>query len=198
VFAHYDSEIREQLTTPHASEPLFEVPLGPEEGVGVPRAKVDKTFRAYDQQSALPVCRHRSTTGCLRATSLRVRLRACRGGARISSRSSPPTPRCAVTPPYDPRLMVKLLGLWLPRRRSLLEGESRRPAVTRSLSGSFRPMRRPDFRSIARFRRRHLEALRGMFLQSLKLCQAAGMVRPRARRPRRHQAPGERLAAKGR
>ena len=37
------------MDTPHASEPLFEVPLGPEEGVGVPRAKVDKTFRAYDK-----------------------------------------------------------------------------------------------------------------------------------------------------
>ncbi len=35
----------------------------------------------------------------------------------------------------------------------------------------------PDFRSIARFRRRHLDALRSLFLESLKLCQQAGMVR---------------------
>src|SRR5438132_1940550 len=35
----------------------------------------------------------------------------------------------------------------------------------------------PDYRSIARFRRRHLEALAGLFLQALQLCQQAGMVR---------------------
>jgi transposase len=35
----------------------------------------------------------------------------------------------------------------------------------------------PDFRSIARFRQRHLQALRGLFLESLELCQQAGMVR---------------------
>lgn len=35
----------------------------------------------------------------------------------------------------------------------------------------------PDYRSVARFRRRHLDALEGLFLQALGLCQAAGMVR---------------------
>jgi hypothetical protein len=35
------------MVAPHANEPLFEVPLGPEEGVGAPRAKLDKAFRAY-------------------------------------------------------------------------------------------------------------------------------------------------------
>jgi hypothetical protein len=35
----------------------------------------------------------------------------------------------------------------------------------------------PDYRSIARFRRRHLQALAGLFLQALRLCQRAGMVR---------------------
>ena len=35
------------MVAPHANEPLFEVTLGPEEGVGAPRAKLDKTFRAY-------------------------------------------------------------------------------------------------------------------------------------------------------
>ncbi len=34
----------------------------------------------------------------------------------------------------------------------------------------------PDYRSIARFRKRHLSALAQLFLQALKLCQAAGMV----------------------
>ena len=35
---------------------------------------------------------------------------------------------------------------------------------------------RPDHRCISDFRLRHGEALRGLFLQSLRLCQAAGMV----------------------
>ena len=34
----------------------------------------------------------------------------------------------------------------------------------------------PDFRSIARFRKRHLSALGHLFTQALALCQAAGMV----------------------
>lgn len=34
----------------------------------------------------------------------------------------------------------------------------------------------PDFRSIARFRKRHLSALGNVFLQALELCRAAGMV----------------------
>jgi len=35
----------------------------------------------------------------------------------------------------------------------------------------------PDYRSIARFRRRHLSALGHLFVQALELCQAAGMVK---------------------
>ncbi|HEY4887306.1 MAG TPA: transposase [Candidatus Dormibacteraeota bacterium] len=34
----------------------------------------------------------------------------------------------------------------------------------------------PDFRSIARFRARHLDALAGLFVQALRLCRAAGLV----------------------
>lgn len=35
----------------------------------------------------------------------------------------------------------------------------------------------PDFRSITRFRRRHLEALAGLFVEVLASCQQAGMVK---------------------
>ena len=34
----------------------------------------------------------------------------------------------------------------------------------------------PDFRSFARFRKRHLAALGNVFLQALELCRAAGML----------------------
>jgi transposase len=35
----------------------------------------------------------------------------------------------------------------------------------------------PDYRSIARFRRRHLEALAELFVEALRLCQKAGLVK---------------------
>ena len=38
-------------------------------------------------------------------------------------------------------------------------------------------MAKPDFRTIAKFRRRHLKALGDLFVQVLRLCQAAGLVR---------------------
>jgi hypothetical protein len=38
-------------------------------------------------------------------------------------------------------------------------------------------MNRPDFRTIAKFRARHLDALGGLFLQALQLCAAAGLVK---------------------
>ena len=38
-------------------------------------------------------------------------------------------------------------------------------------------MQRPDFRTINEFRRRHLTALRGLFVQVLRLCRKAGLVK---------------------
>lgn len=37
-------------------------------------------------------------------------------------------------------------------------------------------LNRPDFRTIADFRKRHLVALSDLFVQVLRLCQAAGLV----------------------
>jgi transposase len=38
-------------------------------------------------------------------------------------------------------------------------------------------LNKPDFRTIAKFRRRHLKALGDLFVQVLKLCRAAGLVK---------------------
>ena len=38
-------------------------------------------------------------------------------------------------------------------------------------------LNRPDFRTISDFRKRHLTALSGLFVQVLRLCQAAGLVK---------------------
>lgn len=78
-------------------------------------------------------------------------------------------------PPFDPRMMTALL----------LYGYSRGVYSSRRLARSCEErldfmavtaQNRPDFRTIAKFRRRHLDALAGLFVQVLKLCQAAKLV----------------------
>jgi transposase len=79
-------------------------------------------------------------------------------------------------PPYDPRLMLKLLiyGYVTGTRSSRgIEKACSDVVAFRWLSANTAP----DFRSIARFRRRHLVALRELFQASLGLCKQAGMVR---------------------
>jgi transposase len=79
-------------------------------------------------------------------------------------------------PPYDPRLMVRILlygyttGVRSSRR---LEAACVDVVAFRWLAAGTAP----DYRSIARFRKRHLSALGHLFVQALNLCQAAGMVR---------------------
>jgi len=78
-------------------------------------------------------------------------------------------------PPYHPAMMVKLLvygyciGTVSSRK---LERATYRDVAFRVLTGD----QQPDHDSIAEFRRRHLEALAGLFAQVLRLCQAAGLV----------------------
>jgi transposase len=78
-------------------------------------------------------------------------------------------------PPYDPRLMVKLLiygyatGVVSSRR---LEAATHRDVAVRMLCAD----QHPDYRSIARFRRRHLNALSELFVQALRLCAKARLV----------------------
>jgi transposase len=79
-------------------------------------------------------------------------------------------------PPYDPRLMVKILiyGYTTGFRSSrCIERRCVDDVPFRWLAAGSGP----DYRSIARFRRRHHEALSGLFRQALRLCQAAGLVR---------------------
>src|SRR5258706_4085984 len=79
-------------------------------------------------------------------------------------------------PPYHPAMMVALLlyaysrGVYSSRR--IAQGCEERVdfmAVT--------ALNRPDFRTIATFRQRHLTALGDLFVQILKLCRAAGLVK---------------------
>jgi transposase len=79
-------------------------------------------------------------------------------------------------PPYDPRLMARLLiygytnGV---RSSRAIERKCVDDAAFRFLSAD----QAPDYRSIARFRRRHLTAPADLFLQSLHLAQRLGMAK---------------------
>jgi transposase len=78
-------------------------------------------------------------------------------------------------PPYDPRLMVKLLvygnvnGVVSSRRAGAGD-------LSRRGGGMLCAHQHPDYRSIARFRARHLEALSELFVQALRLCKRAKLV----------------------
>ncbi|AMB43508.1 hypothetical protein Y590_01255 [Methylobacterium sp. AMS5] len=78
-------------------------------------------------------------------------------------------------PPYHPGMMVALL----------LDGYSRGLSCSRQLARACDErvdvmavigLNRPDFRTIADFRERHLVALSDLFVQVLRLCPAAGLV----------------------
>lgn len=79
-------------------------------------------------------------------------------------------------PPYHPGMMVALLlyaysrGVYSSRRiAQACEERVDFMAVT--------GLNKPDFRTISEFRRRHLAALSGLFVQVLQLCRAAGLVK---------------------
>jgi transposase len=79
-------------------------------------------------------------------------------------------------PPYGPRLMLRLLiyGYTTGVRSSrAIERRCADDIAFRFLAAG----QAPDFRSISRFRRRHLDALADLFTQSLHLAQKLGMVK---------------------
>jgi transposase len=79
-------------------------------------------------------------------------------------------------PPYDPRVMVALLlyayCVGVPSSRQI-EKRTYEDLAFRVVSAN----QHPDHDSICEFRKRHLEALGRLFLQVLKICQRAGLVK---------------------
>jgi transposase len=79
-------------------------------------------------------------------------------------------------PPYHPAMMVKVLlyayctGVASSRK---IEKHLCEDIAFRVLAAN----NTPDFRTISDFRKDHLKALAGLFLQVLKLCQKAGLVK---------------------
>ena len=79
-------------------------------------------------------------------------------------------------PPFDPRMMVALLlycycrGIYSSRRIA----QACRERVDVMMIVALDP---PDFRTISDFRKRHLKALSALYVQVLKLCEKAGLVK---------------------
>lgn len=79
-------------------------------------------------------------------------------------------------PPYDPKMMLKLL-LWGYSCGVTSSREMERRCTTDVAFRFLSANQAPDYRSIARFRRRHLVALEALFVQVLALCAGAGLVK---------------------
>jgi len=77
---------------------------------------------------------------------------------------------------YAPEMMVRLLlygyarGVYSSRK---IQTRTFEDIAVRYLSGD----QHPDHATIAEFRKRHLEALSGLFMQALRLCSEAGLVK---------------------
>jgi transposase len=155
-------------------ERLVEVGASPPSGAGRAPVGAQKTFRAYDPDQVLlisPVLSEWIPDGDLaHFVSDLVESGALDLSAIYASYAGE-----RGRPPYDPRLMVKLLvygyatGVMSSRK---LEAGTYRDIALRMLCAD----QHPDFRSIARFRARHLDALAGLFVGALRLCGAAGLV----------------------
>lgn len=158
-----------------AEDQLFETdPVVPASQRARADGPVDKTFRDYDQDQSF-----------LMPPSLRDWLPADHLAHFVSELVDEVldlTPFLASYteargfPPYHPRLMLKLLlyGYTTGVRSSRkIEARCHDDVAFRLLSANTAP----DFRSVARFRKRHLAALEALFVEVLTLCQRAGMVR---------------------
>ena len=79
-------------------------------------------------------------------------------------------------PPYHPRMMTQVLFyayvVGIPSSRKI-ERKLQEDVAFRFLAAG----NQPDFRTVAEFRRRHLGALSKLFVQVLRLCQEAGLVK---------------------
>ena len=97
-------------------------------------------------------------------------------------------------PPYHPRMMVKVLLYGY----CVGVASSRRIAQRLHEDIAFRVLaanNTPDFRTISDFRKDNLQALSGLFVQVLALCQQAGSGEAGSCGVGRHEGEGERIEA---
>jgi len=156
---------------------LFETepaPTPPRSSPSPGEVAVDKTFRAYDQDQTFLM--PPSLRDWLPDDHLALFVSELVGEVLDLTPFLASYTEARGFPPYHPRLMLKVLlyGYTTGVRSSRkLETRCHDDVGFRFLAANVAP----DFRSIARFRRRHLTALEALFLQALTLCQQAGMVK---------------------
>ncbi len=157
-----------------AQERLVEVEQAVVEPAGRRPVGADKTFRPYDPDQVLlmsPVLREWVPEGDLAHFVSDLVDQALDLSAIYASYEGE-----RGFPPYDPRLMLKLIlygyATGVLSSRKLEQATFRDVAVRMLCAGQH-----PDFRSIGRFRKRHLHALGDLFVQALRLCAQAGLVR---------------------
>lgn len=135
---------------------------------------MSKTFRAWDVDQAwlLPASLHQFVPPGHLAHFVRDTVREALDLSAITGVSKAEQGQ----PPYHPGRLVALLlygysrGIYSSRQLArACEGRVDMMAVT--------GLNRPDFRTVSEFRKRHLPALQQLFVQVLRLCQAAGLVR---------------------
>jgi transposase len=159
----------------HHDEQLFVADVTRVATIGRPSpAGVNKTFRHYDQHQQFLV-----------PPSLDDWLPAEHPARFISDTVDRALDLSAIydsyevaagAPPFAPQMMLKLLlygystGVTSSRA---IERRCHDDVALRWLSANTTP----DYRSIARFRRRHLKAIEALFTQVLELCARAGLVR---------------------
>ena len=162
------------MANDQVGDKLFEVEEGPVESHDKVRAGVNKRFRHYDQSQSF-----------LLPPSLDEWLPENHEARFISDVVEDMLDLDCIydsyteasgAPPYDPAMMLKLLlfaystGVTSSRE---MERRCHVDVAFRWLSANAAP----DYRSISRFRRRHLGAIDALFVQVLALCAQAGLVR---------------------
>jgi transposase len=135
---------------------------------------MSKTFRSWDvdQSWLLPLSVHEFVPSGHLAHFVRDTVREALDLSAIFQAY----PEERGQPPYHPGMLVALL----------LYGYSRGVYSSRQLARACEErmdfmavtgLNRPDFRTVSDFRKRHLAALSALFVQVLRLCQRAGLVR---------------------
>src|ERR1017187_2435797 len=153
---------------------LFEVAVGPRKTATTPSCVTAKTFRHYDpsQSFLLPpslddwLPEDHEARFISEAVDDLLDLSVIYGSYATADGA----------PPYDPRMMLKLL-LYSYSIGMTSSREIERRCVTDVAFRFLSANAAPDYRSMARFRRRHLDALDDLFTQVLVLCATAGLLK---------------------
>jgi transposase len=135
---------------------------------------MSKTFRAWDVDQAwlLPASLHQFVPPGHLAHFVRDTVREALDLSAITGVYKAEQGQ----PPYHPGMLVALL-LYGYSRGIYSSRQLARACEERVDMMAVTGLNQPDFRTISDFRKRHLPALQQLFVQVLRLCQAAGLVK---------------------